>query len=201
MKGGLDPGLIQLAKTFIVCQTICKGCCKPTRSWWEDSGPPSVRILRPAGVVLPRVVAVSSKRRKVGRVTGIGGVFLRARKPEALAAWYRDHLGMEIKDQMAIYDWISPKRGKRGGTTLWAALATGDRDWGRGRPSALVNYRVANLDQLLVRLRAKGVRVSPDAEASPYGKFGWAEDPEGNRLELWELPRRSQASDRHVPME
>ena len=144
---------------------------------------------------------LASSRRKVGRVTGIGGVFLRARKPEELAAWYRDHLGLEVKDQMTIYTWISPKGGKRVGTTLWAALATGDREWGRSRPSALVNYRVANLDQLLVQLRAKGVHVSPDAEASTYGKFGWAEDPEGNRLELWEPPKRYKSSDRHVPME
>ncbi|MFI5417289.1 MAG: VOC family protein [Candidatus Lutacidiplasmatales archaeon] len=144
---------------------------------------------------------MASKQRKVGRVTGIGGVFLRARNPEELAAWYRDHLGLEIKDQMAVYKWISPRGRKRAGTTLWAALGAGDREWGRGRPSAEVNYRVANLDQLLTQLRAKGVRVSPDAEPSAYGKFGWAEDPEGNRLELWEPPKRFQSSDRHVPME
>ncbi|MCI4341681.1 MAG: VOC family protein [Thermoplasmata archaeon] len=144
---------------------------------------------------------MAGKQKKVGRVTGIGGVFLRARKPEELATWYRDHLGLEIKDQMVVYKWISPGRGKRIGTTLWAALAAGDREWGRSRPSAAVNYRVANLDRLLVQLRAKGVRVSRDAEASSYGKFAWAEDPEGNRLELWEPPKRYQASDRHVPME
>ena len=27
-------------------------------------------------------------------VTGIGGLFFRARDPEALSAWYRDHLGV-----------------------------------------------------------------------------------------------------------
>jgi glyoxylase I family protein len=29
------------------------------------------------------------------RVTGIGGVFLRARDPAALARWYTEHLGVD----------------------------------------------------------------------------------------------------------
>ena len=32
----------------------------------------------------------------MARVTGIGGVFLRARDPKALAAWYAQHLGIEL---------------------------------------------------------------------------------------------------------
>jgi len=30
------------------------------------------------------------------RVVGFGGVFLKARDPKALAAWYRDHLGIPV---------------------------------------------------------------------------------------------------------
>jgi len=30
------------------------------------------------------------------RVTGIGGLFFRARDPEALARWYQDHLGVTL---------------------------------------------------------------------------------------------------------
>lgn len=29
-----------------------------------------------------------------GKVLGIGGLFFRARDPDALNAWYRDHLGV-----------------------------------------------------------------------------------------------------------
>jgi catechol 2,3-dioxygenase-like lactoylglutathione lyase family enzyme len=54
----------------------------------------------------------------VQRASGIGGVFLRARDPEALRAWYEASLGKEL------------------------------------------------------------------------GRFGWAVDPEGNRLELWEPAKR-----------
>lgn len=31
----------------------------------------------------------------MAKVTGIGGLFFRARDPEALAAWYQTHFGME----------------------------------------------------------------------------------------------------------
>jgi glyoxylase I family protein len=30
------------------------------------------------------------------KVTGIGGLFFRARDPKALARWYRDHLGVAL---------------------------------------------------------------------------------------------------------
>lgn len=139
--------------------------------------------------------------RRERRVIGIGGVFLRARNPGKLADWYRDHLGMSIKNQVAVFKWISPRGKKSVGNTLWAALAAGDRGWGRTNSTAQVNYRVANLDRLLKLLSTEGVRVSATVDESKYGRFGWAEDPEGNRLELWEPPKKYRSPDRHVSME
>lgn len=59
-----------------------------------------------------------ARRRKEKRVTGIGGVFLRARQPENLEDWYRDHLGLTVKDQVAVFRWVSPRSEKRVGNTL-----------------------------------------------------------------------------------
>jgi predicted enzyme related to lactoylglutathione lyase len=50
----------------------------------------------------------------------------------------------------------------------------------------MVNYRVVDLDRMLEQLRAAGVEVIDHVEESEYGRFGWAVDPEGNRLELWQ---------------
>jgi hypothetical protein len=36
--------------------------------------------------------------------------------------------------------------------------------------------------------RREGVTVDERAEKSEFGYFGWAMDPEGNRIELWEPP-------------
>jgi hypothetical protein len=137
------------------------------------------------------------------RVTGIGGVFLKSRNPERLAAWYRKNLGLVISPggQVATWDWRSIRRPGHVGSTLWAALSTGDREWGPGRPTAQVNYRVDELDRLLAQLRRAHVRVDDRIEESPYGRFGWAYDPEGNRFELWEPPRRYRSPERHTPMD
>ena len=50
----------------------------------------------------------------------------------------------------------------------------------------MVNYRVDDLDGLLENLRAAGVPIDPNRDDSPYGRFAWITDPEGNRLELWQ---------------
>lgn len=137
-----------------------------------------------------------------GRVTGIGGIFLRSNSPKRLAKWYRDRLRMEIRSQVVTFEWLTPRRGHRRGATLRAARAPTDRPWGPGRPTAKVIYRVDDLDRLLARLLREGCTVEEKIDESSYGRFGWAIDPDGNRVELWEPPRtRYRSSDRHVPME
>jgi predicted enzyme related to lactoylglutathione lyase len=111
-----------------------------------------------------------------GRITGIGGVFFRARDRDQLAAWYADALGLEITDSTT----------SKLGPTVWAAF---DRDtdyFGPGRQDHMINYRVDDLDAALQNLRVAGAAVVENIEEDEYGRFGWAVDPEGNRFELWE---------------
>jgi predicted enzyme related to lactoylglutathione lyase len=114
------------------------------------------------------------------RVTGIGGVFLRARDPAALAAWYAEHLGLEVEDWGG-----SVLRASGGETLVWAPFPADTEYFGRSDQQAMVNYRVRDLDALLAQLRAAGVEVE-DAQETDNGRFGWATDPEGNRFELWQ---------------
>jgi predicted enzyme related to lactoylglutathione lyase len=116
----------------------------------------------------------------VERVTGIGGVFLRSREPAVLAAWYSEHLGLDVED------WHGAVLRASGGETLvWAQFPSDTEYFGRGDQQAMVNYRVADLDAMLAQLRAAGVAAEGPAEHE-NGRFGWATDPEGNRFELWE---------------
>ena len=50
----------------------------------------------------------------------------------------------------------------------------------------LEQYPFARLDEWRAEARAAGVEVIDHVEESEYGRFGWAVDPEGNRLELWQ---------------
>jgi len=58
----------------------------------------------------------------------------------------------------------------------------------------MVNYRVDDLDEMLQELEAASVEIVPKRENSEFGRFAWIVDPEGNRIELWELPEGQERS-------
>jgi len=125
----------------------------------------------------------------MNRVTGIGGVFFKAKDPNALSAWYKKHLGIPVQDWGgAAFHWKEPSNPDGVGTTAWSLFPA---DTGHFAPSAasfMINYRVEDLLALLTVLRAEGVQVDENVDESEYGKFGWVFDPEGNKVELWEPP-------------
>jgi predicted enzyme related to lactoylglutathione lyase len=119
----------------------------------------------------------------VERVTGIGGVFQRARQSGSLRAWYAEHLGIDLSQWgMKQFAWAP------GGSTTWALFDHDTEYFGRPDQAFMVNFRVADLDAMLAQLRAAGVEVADDVQESEYGRFGWAVDPEGTRFELWQPP-------------
>ncbi len=111
------------------------------------------------------------------RVTGVGGVFFRARDPEALTAWYHEHLGVPIAHGYVVFP--------ESRDTHWVPFAEDTDYWPSGK-QAMVNFTVSDLDAMLAQLRAAGVPVDDRIEDAEYGRFGWATDPEGNRFELWQ---------------
>ena len=116
------------------------------------------------------------------RVLGIGGVFVRARDPERLRAWYAEHLGVELEPfGAAVF------QARAGDATVWHLSAEDDEYFGPPGQRAMVNYRVADLDALVAQLRTAGVEVE-DPQETEQGRFAWASDPEGNRFELWQPP-------------
>ena len=119
----------------------------------------------------------------VAGVTGIGGVFIRARDAEALRRWYSEHLGITIDgDSGAQFTWTS------GGATVFSIFAASSTYFGRLDQPCMINFRVDDLGAVIAQLRAAGVEVIDETADADYGKFGWAVDPEGNRFELWEPP-------------
>jgi glyoxylase I family protein len=116
------------------------------------------------------------------KVTGIGGVFFRARDPQALARWYRDYLGVTLTP--ATYEdlpWW-----QEAGPTAFTPFEAATEYFGRSHQSWMVNFRVRDLAAMIGQLESAGIRVTLDPETYPNGRFARLEDPEGNPIELWE---------------
>jgi predicted enzyme related to lactoylglutathione lyase len=123
------------------------------------------------------------------RVTGIGGVFFKSKDPEALRAWYRDHLGLTLSEYgICVFEWADEADPKRPGQTVWSLFPADTKSFDPSPAPFMLNYRVRNLEAMLTQLRKLGAKVEEKVDDSEYGKFGWVSDPEGNRIELWEPP-------------
>ncbi len=121
------------------------------------------------------------------RVTGIGGIFIKAKDPAVMQAWYRKHLGIDVQDWGGTtFRWNEPATPD--GVTIWSIFPATSKYFDPSPAPFMVNYRVADLAALLTTLRAEGCVVDERLEESEHGKFGWVMDPEGNRIELWEPP-------------
>ena len=115
----------------------------------------------------------------MAKVTGIGGLFFRARDPKALAAWYEAHLGIGSPETTI---WR-----QEAGVTILAPFAQDTDYFGRPAQQWMVNFRVDDLDGMMARLKAAGIAVETRAEwDSAVGRFCRIHDPEGNPVELWE---------------
>lgn len=126
----------------------------------------------------------------MGRVLGLGGVFFQSERPEELAAWYRDNLGLDFQGTFAQLDGFD---GNREATNIVAIF---DRSSDHFEPTVapfMLNFRVDDIDGLLAELKAKGVWIDERRDDSEYGRFAWIRDLDGNRVELWEPPLRSAA--------
>jgi len=121
----------------------------------------------------------------MARVTGIGSIFLKARDPKALTAWYVENLGIPLREWGVSFKWTDEVPAGTG-ETAWSLFPANTRYFGDGTQTAMANYRVDDLDALLTQLTAAGVTIDPKRDDQPYGKFAWIADPEGNRIERWQ---------------
>ncbi|MGB2568833.1 VOC family protein [Micromonospora citrea] len=116
------------------------------------------------------------------RVTGIGGVFFRARDPDRLSAWYATHLGVDpAPESYEVSSWW-----QQAGPTVFAAMPADSAHFGGAQHAWSINFRVTDLDAMVGQLRGAGIDVQVDPEEYPNGRFADLRDPEGNGVQLWE---------------
>jgi predicted enzyme related to lactoylglutathione lyase len=123
-------------------------------------------------------------------VTGMGGLFFRAKDPDALTAWYKQWLGIGagcVSDPAATVDewsWAT-----QGGPMVFAPFKA-DTDYFPADKAFMINLRVDDLDAVLTPFRAAGAEVvtKPEWDDPAVGRFARVFDPEGNPIELWQPP-------------
>jgi predicted enzyme related to lactoylglutathione lyase len=116
------------------------------------------------------------------KVTGIGGLFFRARDPKALALWYQQHLGITLTPT----SYEDSVWRQEAGPTVFAPFAETSDYFGDAHKMWMVNFRVRDLDKMAAQLRAAGIAIKIDPESYPNGRFARIHDPEGNPIELWQ---------------
>jgi predicted enzyme related to lactoylglutathione lyase len=123
------------------------------------------------------------------RVTGIGGIFFKAKDAPTLHAWYKKHLGIDVQPWGgAAFDWKDDAGKPVAGTTAWCIHSAQSDYFAPSQANFMVNYRVNDVHALVKALREEGCNVLDKIDESEYGKFAWVIDPEGNKVELWEPP-------------
>jgi predicted enzyme related to lactoylglutathione lyase len=112
-------------------------------------------------------------------VNGIGGFFFRAHDPDALAAWYKAHLGVGTGPYGT---WTM-----EAGPTVFSPFKADTDDFAPDR-QFMLNFRVDDLDALCATLQAAGIEIitKPEWNMPGVGTFARIHDPEGNPVELWQ---------------
>ncbi|CAN7205202.1 VOC family protein [Duganella sp. LjRoot269] len=139
------------------------------------------------GVLMMAGPGVSASAEPAGHITGVGGIFFKAKDPKALAAWYRDVLGMPLEvwgGAKLRYD--APNHPP---ALIWNAFPATTNYFAPSTSEFMINYAIDDMDAFLARLGMKGVAILKRADDA-NGRFAWVLDPEGNKIELWE-PKRT----------
>ena len=124
----------------------------------------------------------------MGKVVGLGGLFLASEDPKATSDWYARVLSMNINDHGG-FDFIHADSADAFPTAARTIFAPFEASSGYFAPSQLpfmLNLIVDDLEALLAQAKAEGVEEVQPRESHAYGHFAWLMDPDGRKVELWQ---------------
>jgi predicted enzyme related to lactoylglutathione lyase len=120
------------------------------------------------------------------KVTGIGGIFFKCNNPKVLKEWYQQNLGLNTNDYGTVFEWYQGADSTQKGFTQWSPFNSKTKYFEPSTKDFMINYRVANLTQLVNDLQKEGVTILDTIATYSYGKFVHILDIEGNKIELWQ---------------
>lgn len=123
---------------------------------------------------------------KKGKVTGIGGIFFKCVDPASVKEWYQNNLGMVCDQYGALFESRKSRAPEEKAYLQWSPFQMDTRYFDPSKHDHMINYRVENLDELLIDLKENGVEILDEVEEFDYGRFVHILGPEGQKIELWE---------------
>lgn len=129
----------------------------------------------------------SSPDDTIPKVTGIGGIFFFSDNPKETREWYAKNLGLEINEWgSSSFESRNVNRPEEINSLQWNPFKKGDEYFSPSKKDFMINYRVQNIEGLVIKLKKNGVTILDSIATYEYGKFIHIMDTEGNKIELWE---------------
>ena len=116
----------------------------------------------------------------MGKVIGLGGLFLKSPDPDGLRAWYTRVLGLAFDDWGGLVFLPQDAANHPGAGTVFSPFAESSEYFAPSTKEFMFNLMVDDLESVLARCK---VKTFP-AEAN--GLFAHIMDPEGRKIELWQ---------------
>jgi predicted enzyme related to lactoylglutathione lyase len=121
------------------------------------------------------------------KVTGIGGIFFFSDNPKETKDWYAKNLGFEMSAWgTSSFESRNLNNPEEVESLQWSPFKQGDEYFSPSKKDFMINYRVQNIEGLVVKLKKNGVTILDDIVTYDYGKFIHIMDEGGNKIELWE---------------
>ena len=139
-----------------------------------------------SGFAFKAILTTQNTKTSMKKVTGIGGVFFKCKDPNKVKEWYNKHLGLDVGQWGANFEWLQAEDPGKKGSTAWNTFTETTNYFEPSSKEFMINYRVENIEALVEQLKKEGVTVVDNIETYDYGKFVHIMDIEGNKIQLWE---------------
>jgi predicted enzyme related to lactoylglutathione lyase len=96
------------------------------------------------------------------------------------------NLGLAIDDYGSPFEFRNANNPEEINYLRWTPFEESTDYFAPSQKEFMINYRVQNIEALVIKLRENGVTIIDEIEEFEYGKFVHIMDPEGNKIELWE---------------
>ncbi len=121
----------------------------------------------------------------------VGAAILLVENMEKSVAFYRDTLGMKIKQELP--DWTEFVIESQSAVLALHSM----RRKSTGFPNMLVGFNVNDIEYVCKELERKNVKFYKKLTNEPFGKHAIIEDPDGHLISIAEIPAKDEL--RQIP--